>query len=40
MTFGPDGKLYISNWGIGAPGMGEIVQVGFKCEEVMGDVSE
>ena len=40
MTFGPDGKLYISNWGIGGPGMGEIVQVGFKCEEVMGDLSE
>lgn len=37
MTFGPDGKLYISNWGIGAPGMGEILQVGFKCEEVMPD---
>jgi len=40
MTFGPDGKLYISNWGIGAPGMGEILQVGFKCEEVMGDRDE
>jgi hypothetical protein len=39
MTFGPDGKLYISNWGIGAPGMGEILQVGFKCEEVMGDMN-
>jgi len=40
MTFGPDGKLYISNWGIGAPGMGEILQVGFKCEEVMGDMNQ
>ncbi|MDQ6786441.1 MAG: ScyD/ScyE family protein [Acidobacteriota bacterium] len=29
MTFGPDGKLYISNWGFGPPipGLGEILQV-------------
>ena len=36
MTFGPDGKLYISNWGIGPSNAGQIVQVSFKCEEVMG----
>jgi hypothetical protein len=27
MTFGPDGKLYVSNWGFGPPGLGEIVRV-------------
>lgn len=37
MTFGPDGKLYVSVWGIGPPGMGEIVQIGFRCEIVCGD---
>lgn len=37
MTFGPDGKLYVSVWGIGPPGLGEIVQIGFKCEVVCGD---
>ncbi len=37
MTFGPDGKLYISNWGIGPPGAGQIVQITFTCEEVQGD---
>jgi len=37
MTFGPDGRLYISDWGIGPPGLGQIVQVSFKCEAVMGD---
>lgn len=26
MTFGPDGKLYISNWGAAGPGMGQIVK--------------
>jgi hypothetical protein len=39
MTFGPDGRLYISNWGIEPPpvkGIGQIVQISFKCEEVMG----
>ena len=40
MTFGPDGKLYISDWGIGPPGLGQIVQIGFKCEEVTGDVAQ
>lgn len=29
MTFGPDGKLYISNWGFGPP-LGEILQVTFS----------
>jgi hypothetical protein len=37
MTFGPDGKLYISDWGIGPPGLGQIVQVSFTCEEVQAD---
>jgi hypothetical protein len=37
ITFGPDGKLYISDWGIGPPGMGQIVQVSFACEELLGD---
>jgi hypothetical protein len=32
MTFGPDGKLYISDWGFGGvPGMGQIVQVDLTC---------
>jgi hypothetical protein len=39
MTFGPDGKLYISDWGIGPPGMGQIVQVTFKCEVVQPDLA-
>jgi sugar lactone lactonase YvrE len=37
MTFGPDGKLYISDWGIGPPGLGQIVQVSFHCEVVQPD---
>ena len=39
MTFGPDGKLYVSNVGYGpdAIGGGEILQISFKCEEVQGD---
>lgn len=37
MTFGPDGNLYVSAWGIGPAGAGEILQIGFKCEEVHGD---
>ena len=40
MTFGPDGKLYVSVWGIGPPGLGEILQIGFKCEEVQGDMKQ
>ncbi len=37
ITFGPDGKLYVSDWGIGPPGLGQIIQVSFKCEYVAGD---
>jgi hypothetical protein len=37
MTFGPDGKLYISDWGIGPPGLGQIVQISFACEDVHAD---
>jgi hypothetical protein len=37
MTFGPDGKLYISDWGFGgAPGMGQIVQVDLSCAKSHG----
>ncbi|MEO8416288.1 MAG: ScyD/ScyE family protein [Ginsengibacter sp.] len=38
MTFGPDGKLYVSNWGFGPPaiGGGQVLQISFKCEEVSG----
>jgi hypothetical protein len=34
MTFGPDGKLYVSVWGIGPAGLGQVMQLSFKCEEV------
>jgi sugar lactone lactonase YvrE len=27
MTFGPDGNLYVSNFGFGIPGSGQIVKV-------------
>ena len=27
MTLGPDGNLYVSNWGFGPPDMGEIVKI-------------
>jgi hypothetical protein len=27
MTFGPDGSLYVSVWGFGPPGMGEILKI-------------
>jgi hypothetical protein len=27
MTLGPDGNLYVSNWGFGPPGLGEILKV-------------
>ena len=38
MTFGPDGKLYVSNWGFGAPaGGGQVLQISFKCNEIQGD---
>ena len=40
MTFGNDGKLYVSNWGIGPPGNGQILQIGFKCEEVQADMKQ
>lgn len=40
MTFGPDGKLYVSANGLGAPGTGEVLQIGFKCEEVQGDMKQ
>jgi len=38
MTFGPDGNLYVSNWGFGPPalGGGQVLQISFKCEEVSG----
>ena len=38
MTFGSDGKLYVSGSGIGAPGTGQVLQIGFKCELVLGDI--
>jgi hypothetical protein len=32
MTFGPDNRLYVSNWGFGgSPGMGEILQIDVTC---------
>lgn len=36
MTFGPDGKLYVSNVGFGpsAVGGGQVLQVSFKCDEM------
>lgn len=37
MTFGPDGKLYISNWGIGPAGNGQILQISFQCDQISGD---
>ena len=41
MTFGPDGKLYISTNGFGfPPGGGSILQVSFKCDEIKGEVQK
>src|SRR5260221_1855709 len=42
MVFGPDGKLYISNWGYGPPakGCGQMLRVTFKCDEVEEDEKE
>lgn len=40
MTFGPDGNLYVSVWGIGPPGLGQIVQISFKCEYVAPDTKQ
>ncbi|MFS8083038.1 MAG: ScyD/ScyE family protein, partial [Ginsengibacter sp.] len=39
MTFGPDHKLYISNWGFGMPpvGGGQILQVSFSCDDIKGE---
>ena len=35
MTFGPDEKLYISDWGFGgAPGMGQIVSLEFNLRKI------
>ena len=35
MTFGPDGKLYVSNVGYGGnPGDGQVLQISFKCDEI------
>lgn len=39
ITFGPDGRLYVSVNGIGAPGTGEILQIDFKCEAVQPDTN-
>lgn len=42
MTFGPDGKLYVSNkgFGPGSTGGGEILQISFNCERVQGEKNE
>jgi hypothetical protein len=41
MTFGPDGKLYISNWGYGMPpGGGEILQVTLSCDQIHGKMQK
>ncbi|RTL57468.1 MAG: ScyD/ScyE family protein [Sphingobacteriales bacterium] len=39
MTFGPDEKLYISNWGFGPPalGHGQILQVSIRCPKTYPD---
>ncbi len=37
MTFGPDGDLYVSNWGFGPPNMGEIVRVALPDDEESDD---
>jgi len=37
MTFGPDEKLYVSDWGYGgAPGMGKILQLDLTCAKSQG----
>ena len=39
MTFGPDGKIYVSTNGFGFPeGAGEVVQISFKCEEMASNI--
>lgn len=42
MTFGPDGKLYVSNkgFGPGSTGGGEILQISLNCERVQGEKKE
>lgn len=42
MTFGPDGKLYVSNkgFGPGSTGGGEILQISLNCERVQGEKTE
>jgi hypothetical protein len=40
MTFGPDGRLYVTIWGIGPPGIGQIIQISFKCESVEPDTNK
>ena len=32
MTFGPDGNLYVSNWGFGLLNMGEIVKINLQTK--------
>ncbi|HCL82904.1 MAG TPA: ScyD/ScyE family protein [Chitinophagaceae bacterium] len=37
MTFGPDEKLYVSDWGYGgAPGMGKVIQLDLTCAKANG----
>jgi hypothetical protein len=37
MTFGPDGKLYVSEWGFGMPpGGGRILQITLSCDQIHG----
>ncbi|MEO5942814.1 MAG: ScyD/ScyE family protein [Ferruginibacter sp.] len=42
MTFGPDHKLYISNWGFGMPPIagGQILQVSFSCDRIQGEQNQ
>ncbi len=37
MTFGPDGKIYVSEWGFGMPaGGGRILQITLSCDQLNG----
>jgi len=42
ITFGPDGKLYVSNVGYGpdAIGGGQILQITFKCDGIGGSAKK
>jgi hypothetical protein len=40
MTFGPDGDLYVSNWGYGPPNMGEIVRIKIPDHRAENDSDE